>query len=115
MRVAPPDHDGIVTLLRRAVADAQQLASAEVALYKSRAFAALAEAKQAIVFGLAAIICAHLASIALVVGFLLILQRALGAGWATVIVVGVLLLGGALSGWLAYGHVKRMTAKGKQV
>lgn len=100
--------DSIGELLERAVADAQSVARAEIAVQKARLSAKVSEGTSAAIYLVAALITLGMALTALTVGALLILQRLLGPGWATLIVVGTLLAATALLGWLALGRFKVM-------
>lgn len=102
--------DKFAALLSRAVGDAERVARAEIALQTARLAAKVAEGQSAAVFLVGALVTGSMALTALVVGALLILQRAVGPGWATVIVVGTLLIVTALLGWLALGRFKLMFA-----
>lgn len=98
--------ESIMALFSRVVADAESLARAEVELQKAKVFARVGEAQNGVIFLLAAAVTGLMAFIALVVGALMILSRLLGPGWATVIVVGLLLLVTGVLGWLAIRHFK---------
>ena len=102
------DEESVVTLLSRAVSDAQQVARAEIDLQKARLLARVREAQNGAIFLVAALLTGSLALTGLVVGLLLILTASLGPIWATVIVVGVLLVATALFGWLGVRHFKLM-------
>lgn len=105
--LADGQDDGVASLLTRAIADAGDVARAEIALRKARLMAKVAEGRSGIVFLVGALVTASMLLTAVVVGALLILQRSVGPGWATGIVAGVLLLLTALLGWLALQHFKR--------
>ena len=109
-RAAPGDDNSIVTLLTRAVADAQSVARAEIDLQKARLVARVDEAKNAVVLLVGAVVAGSLALTGLVVGALMILTPLVGPVWATVIVVGVLLVAAGLLGWLAVRQFKLMLA-----
>lgn len=103
----PGLHDnGVASLLTRAISEAGEVARAEIALQKARLTARLAEGRAALVFLVGALVTASMMLTAMVVGALLILQRVAGPGWATVIVVGVLLVVTGILGWLALRHFK---------
>lgn len=105
-----PDDESVVTLLSRAVSEAQNVARAEIELQKLRLLARVGEAKSGAILAGGALIAGSLALVGLVVGMLLIVSAYLGPVWATVIVVGVLLVAGAVMGWLALRHFKTMFA-----
>lgn len=87
-------------LVSRVVDDAKEVARAEVDLVKARAAAKLAGYRGAVALFAAAGLVGLLALIGLVVGLILTLSQYLGAGWATLIVVGALLAVAGLLGWL---------------
>lgn len=93
--------ESIGELLSRVVADAEQVARAEIDLQKARIAAKIGEARNAIVLSLAAMMLGSLMLTALVVGALLTLSRAVGPLWSTVIVAGVLAAAAGLCGWFA--------------
>lgn len=107
-------HDeSIGDLLHRVVADAEQVARAEIAVQKARLSAKVSEGSSAAIYAVGALVAACMALTALTVGALLILQRLLGPGWATLIVVGTLSAVTALLGWLALGRFKLMFGAAK--
>lgn len=86
-----PD-EGIGTLVHNAVADARELAQAEIALYKAKASERIgAFTSAAIFFGIAATL-AMSAVTALLVGLILSLATLIGPLGATGVVVGATLL-----------------------
>lgn len=104
------EDDGIGTLLSRAVTEAQDVARAEIALQKARLSLKVAEGRSAAILLAGALVTATMTLTALVVGMLLILQRLLGPGWATLIVVGTLLVATGLLAWLGVRNVKAIFA-----
>ena len=85
------DDEGIAALVGRAVEDTRGLVGAEIELYKAR-FAERAGAyKTAVVFFAIAGVLALAALIALLVGLILTVATLVGPGFATLIVVGVVL------------------------
>ena len=102
--------DGIGALISRLIEDAKAFALAEVAVYKARLMKAVAEYRTAAILGVVALILAHAAVIALLVGIILSIAQALGPIWATVITVGGALLIAGVLVWLA---VSIVSAKGK--
>ncbi len=107
-RARHTDEESIVTLLSRAVSDAEHVARAEIEVQKARLVARIGEGRDGALLLLGAIVAGSLALTGLVVGVLLILTASIGPIWATVIVVGVLLLLAALLGWLGLRHLKLM-------
>lgn len=89
--------EGIATLVHRAVADARELAGAEVALYKAKASERVsAFTSAAIYFGIAATLALS-AVTALLVGLILSLATLIGPLGATgVVVVATLAIAGIL-------------------
>ena len=106
---APAD-DGIVSLLSRVVSDAEQVARAEIDLQKAKLFAKVAAAKAGVVMILVAAVLGLLALVALVVGVLMILAPLVGPIWATVIVVGLLVVLAGIFAMIAIGRFKAMFA-----
>lgn len=100
--------ESIATLLSRVVSDAQQVARSEIDLQKAKLGAKANDAKGGIVLALGAVVFGSLASIALVVGALMVLTPQVGPLAATAIVAGVLLVAAALFGFLASRHFKRI-------
>jgi hypothetical protein len=108
--VPPAGQESIGALVSRLVADAKAVAAAEIALYRAKSVSWLAQTKTIAIFGVAALILANAAIIALLVGLILTIQTLVGPGWATLIVVlGTLVIAGLL-GWLASGRVSRLLA-----
>lgn len=105
-----PADDTIVTLLSRVVSDAGEVARAEVDLQKAKVFSKVSAAKGGVVMAVVAAVLGLLALIALVVGLLMILTPIVGPIWATVIVVGGLLVLAAIFAMIAVGRFKAMFA-----
>ncbi|MEG3175698.1 phage holin family protein [Sphingomonas sp. RB3P16] len=97
-----------MTLLARAVRDAEQVARSEIDLQKARLGAKVDAAKTGVGLLLGAALFGSLAAVALVVGTLLILTPLLGPLAATAIVAGVLLVLAVLLGLLGAQHFKRV-------
>ena len=102
--------EGISTLVHRAVADAKELATAEIALVKAKASERIsAFARAAIFFGAAGVLALS-AVVALLVGLILSLATLIGPLGATGVVVVVTLI---VAGILAMiGKGKLAPAKG---
>lgn len=84
--------DNVATLMSRLVDDTRSLATAEFALYKARLGERAAAYKNAAIFFAAAGVLALAALIALLVGLIMSIATLIGPGFATAIVVGVVLL-----------------------
>lgn len=84
----------------RVVDDAKEVARAELALVKAHALARLDTYRGAATLFAVAGLLALLAAIGLVVGAIMTLATCIGPGWATLAVVGTLLLVAAVLGWL---------------
>lgn len=110
VRGAPVADESLPALFSRVVADAEQVARAEIDLQKAKLVAKVDEAKVGVALGAVAAALASLASFALVIGAVLTLAPLVGPLLATVIVVVVLLLAAGLCGWLAARHFKAMFA-----
>lgn len=104
--------ESIGELVQQLVADGKDVARSELALAKARLAWRVAAARTGAIAGAGAIAFFHLFLIALVIGLLLVLAQALGPGWATLIVTGVLLAGAAILGFFAYLRFK--TAFGQE-
>ena len=84
--------DNVATLMSRLVDDTRSLASAEIALYKARIGERTSAYKNAAIFFAAAGVLALAALIALLVGLIMSIATLVGPGFATAIVVGVVLI-----------------------
>ncbi len=98
------EDETVASLMTRLVDDTRSLAGAEVALYKAKLGERTSAYKNAAIFFAAAGVLALAALIALLVGLIMTLATLVGPGFATAIVVVVVL---ALAGVLA------MIGKGK--
>lgn len=100
------DHEapepGLGTLLRQLVADGRAWAEAEAGYWQALAKARGSDALRGGILALAAIALAQGALVALLVGLVLALTPAVGALWATLIVIGAALLVAGLAGWFAF-------------
>ena len=104
-----PEEPGLGDLFGQLVDDGKGYARAEIGYYRAIVAAKLSDIGAALWMGVVALILAHAAIIALLVGLVLSLVPLIGPGWATaIVVVGVLGIAGLL-GWLAWSHVKRVT------
>lgn len=79
-------------LVSRLTSDAREVAQAEIALAKAKAGHALTRYKWATIYFAIAGVLALAALIALLVGLIMSLATLIGPGWATLVVVGVVLL-----------------------
>lgn len=86
------NQDSLGELFSRLVEDARAAAKAEVDLVKLRATTAVARYKAASIYFAAAGVLALAALIALLVGLIMTLTPAVGPGFATMIVIGAVLL-----------------------
>lgn len=87
--------EGLPDLVGRLVDDARGLVSAEVELYKSKAAERVAAYKAAALFFAVAGVLGLAALIALVVGLILTLATLIGPGFATLVVIGIVLAAAA--------------------
>ncbi len=99
------EQPGVTTLVGRLVDESRTLVSAEVALYRAKATERLSAYKSAIVFFVVAGILALAALIALLVGLVMALSTVLHPIWATLIVVGVVLVLAAILGIVGKGRL----------
>ncbi|OWK32120.1 phage holin family protein [Sphingomonas mucosissima] len=94
---AGAEEAGIGQLVSQLAGDAREAAQAEIALVKARAAFAATRYKWAAVYFGAAGVLALAALIALLVGLIMTLATLIGPGWATLaVVVGVLVIAGIL-------------------
>lgn len=87
----PDEDETLPAMVSRLVGETRSLASAEVAVYKARIGETIVRYRTAAVFFVVAGVLALAALIALLVGLILTLTPYVGAGFATLIVVGVVL------------------------
>lgn len=95
----PTTAEGLPQLLSRLTTEARELAQAEIALAKAKVSDKTTRYRNAAIFFAAAGVLALAALIALLVGLILTLSTLVGPGFATLIVVGVVLV---IAGILAY-------------
>jgi hypothetical protein len=107
------DEESIGTLVSRLVEDAKTFARAQVDLYRAQALKIVADYRTAVILCVVAVILAHAAIIALLVGIILSIAQALGPVWATVITIGGTLLVAGVLVWLALSMIRAAGAKGK--
>jgi hypothetical protein len=108
-RHEPDEEEGIGTLIARAVGDGRAYAEAEIAYWRALALDRLADARAAAVFGVAVLLLAQAAAIALIVGFVMILTPYIGPGLATLVVVLVAAGAAALLARAAIRRFRRAT------
>ena len=109
---ATADDESLVSIVGRLATETKSLATAEVAVYKAK-FGETANAyKSAAMFFAVAGVLALAALIALLVGAILTLATLVGPGWATAIVVVVVL---ALAGILAMIGKSKLQTKSEPV
>lgn len=82
----------ITHLVSRLTSDARDVATAEIALAKAKAGQAIGRYKRATIYFAVAGVLALSALIALLVGLILTLATVIGPGWATLAVIGVILV-----------------------
>ncbi|MEG3164304.1 phage holin family protein [Sphingomonas sp. PB2P19] len=105
-----PDHDeALPELVTRLVGETRALAGAEVAVYKAKFGITLAAYKTAAMFFAVAGTLAFAALIALLVGAIMALSTIMHPGWATAIVVGVVLV---IAGILGFVGKSKLTPRG---
>ena len=88
----PAVDDGIAALVGQLADDAREVASAEIGLVKARVTTSVARFRDAAILFASAVVLALAALIALLVGLIEALAPHVGAGIATAIVCGVVLL-----------------------
>ncbi len=110
---SPFDSDESLTeVVGRLATETRALASAEVAVYKAKFGETASAYKSAAMFFAVAGVLGLAALIALLVGAILTLATLVGPGWATVIVVGVVLV---LAGILAKIGKSKLQTKSEPV
>lgn len=93
--------DTLIGDVRELIDDGKTYLEAELQFQKSRAAFAADRGRSGAIFGVAALLFAHLALIALVVGVVLALTPLIGPWGATGVVVAVLFIGAAVFGLAA--------------
>lgn len=109
----PPPEDGLengfVALFTRLIDDGEEFVRAEMQLYRAQLLARLKEGRSAVIMVIVAFFLAQSALVALLVGLVATLRRPLGpAGATAVVVLGALLVAGALA-WLGIDKLRRAT------
>lgn len=96
--------------LKTLASDGKTYLEAELAFQKSRASFAAGRAKSSLAYGAVALAFVHLALIALVIGLLLALATIVGPWFATLIVVGVMLVLAAIFALKLRGQMTEMSS-----
>ena len=99
------DELGIPGLVSQLVDDAKDVARAEIAVYKAKAAERADAYKGAAIFFAAAGVLALEAFGALLVGLIMTLATLVGPGWATLIVVGTVLVIAGVLAWIGKGRL----------
>jgi hypothetical protein len=102
-----PVRASVSDLFTRLIGDARVWVNAEIAVLKCRGTTLVGALKTAVIFLVAAALLALVALIALAIGAIMALATLVGPGWATLIVVAVLLVIAGVLGWLGAGRIKR--------
>ena len=94
----PLAEESLRGLFQRLVANAKELGQAEIARLKAMALRTAVESRYAVIIAASSLLLAQAAVIVMLNGILIILTRALGPGWATLIVtIGALILAGIMA------------------
>ncbi len=94
----PSGEESLRGLFRRLVADARELGEAEVARLRATVLRRAVESRYAVIIAASSLLLAQAAVIVMLNGILIILTRALGPVWATVIVtIGALVTAGIMA------------------
>lgn len=101
------EEESFPQLVSRVVDDAKEVARAEIDLVKAQVTAKLAAYRGAVVLFAVAALLTLVALGGLIVGLILTLAQYLGAGWATLIVIGATFALAALLGWLGWQRWKQ--------
>lgn len=96
---------GLAGLVHQLAGDAREVASAEIEVHKARLGEKVTRYKGAAIYFAIAGVLALGAFIALLVGLIMTLATLVGPGWATLIVVGVVLAMSAVLGVLGKGRL----------
>ena len=107
MQGPSPTDDGIGATIVQVAEDARAYATAQVDLAKAIAFARLTAAKGGIILGVIAAVLGITALGALLVGAIMTLATKVGPGFATLIVVGIVLLVAGVLGKMAATRLSR--------
>lgn len=102
--------ESLTELVSRVVDDAKGVARAEIAVVKAQAGAKVAGYRTAAILLVAAYYLGTAALVGLVVGLIMTLTPRVGPGWATLIVIGAVVL---LAGLLAKLGLDRIKAAGR--
>ncbi|MGY4397937.1 hypothetical protein ACVWZA_003134 [Sphingomonas sp. UYAg733] len=105
-----PDDHSIAALFSRLIDDAERFVRSEIRLYRAQLFDRIGDAKAAILLGVTAFLVAQSAFIALFVGLVLILWRAIGPAWAIIIVIGSGLMIAGVLVKIAIDKIRTVTA-----
>jgi len=105
--VGRDEDEGLGTLVGRAVEETRGVVTAEIELYKARFGERAAAYKSAAVFFGIAGVLALAALIALLVGLILTVATLVGPGFATAIVVGVVLVAAGVLGYIGVRKLAR--------
>lgn len=107
------DEAGVGALISRLVEDAKAFVRAEIAVYRAQALKIVDDYRTAAILCVVALMMANAAIVALLVGIIMSIARALGPIWATAITVGgTFVLCGVLL-WVASSIVRSADARGK--
>ncbi|WP_241233557.1 phage holin family protein [Altericroceibacterium xinjiangense] len=104
----PPQERSLVEDVSALFEDGKTYAQAELNFQKTRATFAMDRGKKVAMYGAVAGTLAFVALIALAVGLIIALTPLISAWGATAVVVGVLLIGAAILGMMAYSRVKEI-------
>ena len=104
----PAEERSLIEDVSALIDDSKTYLHAELNFQKTRASFAADRAKRAAIFGVAAATFGWLALVGLTVGLIIALTPLIGAWGATAVVVGVLVVGAAILGWLALGRAREL-------
>lgn len=109
----PPGPEGIGDLLHRLVADGKAYAQSEVAYVKTLGTEKAGELKQPMIFGVAALLFAHAAFLAVCALIWVALAQVMNAALAGLLTVIILAGIAGAFGYLAYKGILKMKGTGK--
>jgi hypothetical protein len=94
----PLAEESLRGLFQRLIANAKELGEAEIARLRAMVLRRAVESRYAVIIAVSSLLLAQAAVIVMLNGILIILTRAIGPGWATVIVtVGALAIAGIMA------------------
>jgi hypothetical protein len=108
-------HDaGAIDTIRQLLEDARAAAEAEIALVRAYVGAAAQVSRRVGLWAGVALIAFSIATMAGAVGIIMTLARYMSAGWATLLVTGVLVVIGLFALWQARDNIRLLRSIGQE-